>query len=82
MLYSQKELKSFIAALAQLINPLREIDYDSANQLEIVFIQAVKESKYFHKKYQNDLWEAMVQLIMSIEEKGNIFAKWAKKVVS
>ena len=82
VLYSQKELKSFIAALAQLIEQLGDIDSDSAYQLEVVFIQAVKESKYFLYKYQNDLWESMVQLIMSIQLKGSIFSMWAKKVVA
>jgi tyrosine-protein phosphatase YwqE len=68
--------------LAQLTEQLDEIDYDAANQLEIVFIQAVKESKYFLVQYQQELWEAMVQLIMSIQIKGAIFPKWAKKVIS
>lgn len=82
ILYAQKELKQFIAALAQMIEQLEEIDYDSANQLEIVFIEAVKESKYFQGKYKPQLWEAMTALIMSIQIKGQLFSKWAKKVIS
>jgi hypothetical protein len=33
-------------------------------------------------KYEPDLWEAMIQLVMAIHSKGAIFSKWAKKVVS
>ena len=48
----------------------------------MIFTQAVKESKYFLKKYEGELWEAMVKLIMSIQLKGSIFPKWSKKVIS
>ena len=37
VLASQKSLKSSLFALAQLVEPLEQIDYDSANRLEMIF---------------------------------------------
>jgi hypothetical protein len=82
VLYAQKELNAFVLSLSRLVEHLEEIEYSAASQLEEIFIAAVKESKYFLAKYEADLWEAMIQLVMSMHSKGAIFGKWAKKVVS
>lgn len=82
VLYAQKELNAFVFSLSRLVEQLHEIEYSAASQLEEIFIAAVRESKYFLAKYEPDLWEALIQLLMSMHAKGAIFGKWAKKVVS
>ena len=51
ILYYQKQLISFIGSLALLIEQLFEVEYEAASQLEIIFVEAVKESKFFLPKY-------------------------------
>ena len=82
ILYNQKELKSFVFALGQLVVQLNHLDYEDAEKLNAVFLKAVRESKYFLPKYLNDLWEAMVVFMKSIYDKGAIFTKWCQKIVS
>lgn len=82
VLYSQKETISFLDALAHLVEQLESIDYEEAGQLQLILTESIRESTSFLPKYEPLLWEAMVKFIMSVQLKGAIFAKWAKKVVS